>query len=220
MAIKGITQKTSDKLYELTNKKPNKNIELHPQKSNKNDSYKNSRDSLLKKYLEREPYDFNINTDKLYAQYADQYKRQGEAAMRDTVADAATKTGGYTSSYGITAGSQAYQGYLDKLNDILPELEAKAYDRYTEDAERTESKLDILDSYDSKEYDSYRDSVSDYKEDRDYYRSVYEYDNDADLELYKLLTNYVLSVAELENKDYTDNKDRELALMKIYADQK
>ncbi len=217
MAIKGLTQKTSNKLYELLNPDKEKTVKPMLKKPDApNDNYSKAKDKLLSEYLEREPYDFNINTDKLYAQYADQYKRQGEAAMRDTVADAAAKTGGYASSYGITAGSQAYQGYLDKLNDIIPELEAAAYDRYINEGKGTEDKLDMLDSFDSKEYDKYRDGMKDYKDTRDYYRDIYKFETDADLDMYKALTDYILSVAELENKDYHDYKDWEIALAKLY----
>lgn len=214
MAINGITGETANKLYGLLTvkeKKPATGV-IMPKK--KKSEYSEERDKLLKSYLEREPYEFNINTDKLYSQYADMYKKQGEAAMRDTIAQAASKTGGYGSSYGVTAGSQAYQGYLDKLNGITPELEKMAYNRYTDEEQSMREKIDMLDALDSKEYESYRDSIEDYMDSRDYYRKVYEYENDYDYDMYKALTDYVLSLAKLENDSYLREKELKIALAK------
>ncbi len=217
MAINGLTQKTRDTLYALT--KPEKKKEsMQPMLKKpkaQNSEYKEKQDVLLKEYLDREPYDFNINTDKLYAQYADLYKKQGEAAMRDTVANASEKTGGYASSYGITAGSAAYQSYLDRLNEIVPVLEEKAYERYTDKSGKDLDALKLLGSLDDKEYDKYRDDLNDYKDEREYYRDIYRYEDDRDLEMYKALTDYILNIAKLENSDYKNERDLELALAKM-----
>lgn len=218
MAINGLTGSTANKLYELTRVKEKKPLKEAKEPAKKESEYSQSRDKLLKSYLEREPFDFNINTDKLYSQYADMYKKQGEAAMRDTVAESASKTGGYGSSYGVTAGAQAYQSYLDKLNEIVPELEQRAYDRYTDESKKQRENIGILDDLDSKEYDRYRDDIDDYKDSREYYRKVYEYENDYDFDTYKALTDYILSLAKLENDDYNSEKELELALAKLNND--
>ena len=215
MAINGLSYSTAEKLEELkngTNKKPEQKAK---KPAAKNEKYSQSRDALLKSYLEREPYEFNINTDRLYRQYADAYKKQGEAAMRDTVAQASALTGGYGSSYAVTAGAQAYQGYLDKLNSIVPELERDAYDRYTAEGKNIRENIGILDGLDTKEYDSYRDRMEDYKDERDYYRSVYEYESDRDYDTYKALTDYILALAKLENSDYHSDRELELAYDKL-----
>lgn len=218
MAINGLTNKTSEKLYGLMADTPELKSPKEAEKPKKSEGkYTAAYDKLLSEYLEREPYDFNINTDKLYSQYAYQYKKQGEEAMRDTIAQAAEKTGGYGSSYGVTAGSQAYQSYLDKLNQIVPELEEKAYERYKDKDGDMREKLEILDDRDTKEYDRYRDDMEDYKDLREYYRKVYEYENDYDYDMYKALTDYILSVAGLENEDFHKELDYDAALARIYA---
>lgn len=196
---------SSDSKYTDKSKKPNK----------QDNGYLNSRNALMKEYLEREPFEFNINTDKLYSQYADQYKRQGEAAMRDTVASAAANTGGYSSSYGINAGAQAYQSYLDRLNEMIPVLEQNAYDRYRDDEAKLTEAIDTLDGFADKEYTEYRDDMSDYKDERDFYRGVYEYDNDAEFDMYKLMTDYFLAMENLEaDSQELDLKKDELAFEK------
>ncbi len=216
MALKGLTAKTQKKLEELI--EPKKRPEIQPmnkEPQKPSGDYGKKRDKVLDEYLERKPFEFNINTDKLYSQYADQYKRQGEAAMRDTVAEAAAKTGGYASSYAVNAGAQAYGKYLDKLNEIVPTLEAAAYEKYSDELKTKKDSVDILDKLDGKEYDIYRDKVDDYKDERDYYRGIYEYENDAEYDMYKLLTDYILGIAKLENQDYKDERDRELAYAKL-----
>ena len=218
MAIKGLSDTTAAKLYELTQPKDKKKEkELRQPAKALSGKYTKRRDELLESYLEREPYDFNINTDKLYSQYADLYKKQGEAAMRDTISQAADKTGGYGSSYGVTAGAQAYQGYLDRLNAIVPELEHNAYERYRAEGDNALNKLEILDALDTKEYQKRRDEYADYKDLRDYYRKVYEYENDYDYDMYKALTDYVLSIAELENDSRLREGEQKIALAsKLY----
>ena len=217
MALKGLTTKTQKKIDEALGVEKKKYMQhMIPTPQKPKDSYAKKRDELFDRYLETQPFKFDINSDKLYAQYADQYKRQGDAAMRDTVADAAAKTGGYSSSYGINAGAQAYQGYLDKLNDIVPTLEERAYERYKDNMENDKEKLDILDKLDDKEYDRYRDDIADHRDTRDYYREIYEDENDADLDMYKLLTDYILKLASLENQDYHDTEDRKLGYAKLY----
>ena len=155
MAINGLTSTTLGKIEELKKGTPKRTEQKAKKPEAKDEKYSQGRDALLKSYLEREPYEFNINTDKLYRQYADAYKRQGEAAMKDTMASASALTGGYGSSYGVTAGAQAYQNYMDKLNDVLPQLEERAYRRYTDEAEGKRKDIDMLDGLDSKEYDKW-----------------------------------------------------------------
>ena len=86
--------------------------------------------SLLDQYTNRQPFTYDLTGDALYQQYANQYQRLGNQAMQDTLGQAAGLTGGYNSSYAQSAGQQAYQGYLDQLNDIVPELYGQAYSRY------------------------------------------------------------------------------------------
>lgn len=92
--------------------------------------------SLLDQYTNRQPFTCDLTGDALYQQYANQYQRLGNQAMQDTLGQAAGLTGGYNSSYAQSAGQQAYQGYLDKLNDIVPELYGQAYSRYAAEGDR------------------------------------------------------------------------------------
>lgn len=90
---------------------------------------------LLGQIEDRAPFSYDPASDALYQQYRDQYTNLGKLAMEDTEGQAAALTGGYGSTYGETAGFAAYSAYLDKLNNILPELYDRgqaAYDRQTD----------------------------------------------------------------------------------------
>ncbi len=90
---------------------------------------------LMNQYNSRDPFSYDMASDGLYQQYADQYTRLGNQAMQDTLGQAAALTGGYNSSYSQGAGQQAYQGYLDQLNDIVPELYQQARGLYDQEGQ-------------------------------------------------------------------------------------
>ena len=52
-------------------------------------------------------FSYDVNSDALYQQYANQYIQQGKMAMQDTIGQASAMTGGYGNSYAATAGNQA-----------------------------------------------------------------------------------------------------------------
>lgn len=128
--------------------------------------------------ISREPFNYNVNEDKLYSQYKDTYTQLGNTAMKDTMGNAALLTGGYQNSYAVSAGQQAYNDYMQKLSGIIPELEQRAYDRWLSEGDALYDRLNALQSADNTEYSRYRDSVSDSRDARDYARSVYESDRD------------------------------------------
>ncbi len=124
--------------------------------------------STTEKIINRQPYSFDINSDKAFAQYKNMYEQQGRRAMEDTVGNAALLTGGYGNSYGVTAGQQAYNGYMDKLADKGAELENEAYNRWINEGQTLLSQLQMLQTAENSDYNRYRDSVDDYYNNRDF----------------------------------------------------
>lgn len=78
--------------------------------------------ALMDELDERKPFSYDPEADALYQQYREQYQNAGRLAMEDTVGIASGLTGGYGSTYAENAGAAAYGQYLDKLNEVLPEL--------------------------------------------------------------------------------------------------
>ena len=85
--------------------------------------------------MNRGEFSYDVNKDKLYQQYRDLYAQMGRGAMEDTMGQAAALTGGYGSTYSQNAGQQAYNSYLQKLNEVVPELYNAAYNRYNQEGQ-------------------------------------------------------------------------------------
>ena len=128
----------------------------------------------------RGAFSYDLNGDALYQQYKDKYINQGRLAMADTMGQASAMTGGYGSSYAVTAGNQAYQSHLQNLNDIVPQLYQMAYDRYVQEGEDLKTNYSMLsDMYDTR-YGEYMDKVSIYNTTLD--RLATEYNNERNFE--------------------------------------
>lgn len=116
----------------------------------------------LNKILNREKFSYDLNGDALYQQYKDQYTTQGQLAMMDTMGQAAAMTGGYGNSYAQTVGQQTYQGYLQQLNDKVPELYQLALGQYNQEGQDLKDQAALISQMEQKDYDRGRDAISDY----------------------------------------------------------
>ena len=103
-------------------------------------------------YVNRGKFSYDFNADPIYNQYKDQYTRQGNLAMKDTMGQAAALTGGYGNSYAQTAGQQVYNRYMQNLNDIVPQLYESAYSRYNQEGQDMLNRASLLGEADNAEY--------------------------------------------------------------------
>ena len=147
-----------------TVKNSNKKSTVPEYKSRYSDAVK----SNLSSVLEGKKFNYDIGSDKLFSHYKDSYTKAGKTAMEDTVGNASMLTGGYANSYAVTAGQQAYDSYMSKLNDKIPELEQRAYERYRDEEDSAYKKLNTLIGLEDTEYGRYRDSVADYNTNREF----------------------------------------------------
>ena len=113
----------------------------------------------LNKYQNRDPFSYDFNSDALYNQYKDQYIQQGQMAMMDTMGQAAAMTGGYGNSYAQSVGQQTYNQYLSQLNEIMPELYDRAYNRYNQEGQDMLNMYDLYMGREQDNYNKYLDSV-------------------------------------------------------------
>lgn len=111
----------------------------------------------MDKILNREEFNYDLNGDAFYNQYKDKYTRQGQQAMMDTVGQQAALTGGFGNSWAQTAGQQVYQGHLEELNDIVPQLYQLALDKYNAEGEELYNQYALLGDMDDKEFQKYQD---------------------------------------------------------------
>ena len=129
-------------------------------------TYKGTYDAQLEEVynqiVNREKFSYDLNSDALYNQYKDQYATLGKMASMDTMGQAAALTGGYGNSYASTAGNQAYQAYLQQLNDVVPELYGMALDQYNQEGKDLLAQYDMLGDMADTEYGRYQDELANY----------------------------------------------------------
>lgn len=133
-----------------------------------NASYDAQIKDIFGQIMGREQFDYNINEDALYQMYRDNYANLGKMAMKDTMGQAAALTGGYGSTYGQAVGQQQYNGYLQQLNDVVPELYGQAYQRYQDEGDRLYQQYAILGDLAADEYAKYQDEYNRYYTEQDY----------------------------------------------------
>lgn len=134
------------------------------------DAYNNA----MNAYLNRGAFTYDLNADALYQQYKNQYVNLGKMAMMDTMGQAAALTGGYGNSYASTAGNQAYQGYLQGLNDKIPDLYQLALNRYQAEGDQLLNNYNMLSQDRSTEYGEWGDRYNQLVADRGYYADAYD----------------------------------------------
>lgn len=105
-------------------------------------------------------FSYDVNSDALYQQYAEQYARMGKMASADVMGQAAAMTGGYGNSYAASAGNQAYQSYIQQLNDKVPELYQLARDQYNMEKQELYNQYSMLLSEYEREYGLYSDEYN------------------------------------------------------------
>lgn len=150
----------------------------------------------------RKKFSYDMGTDPLYQQYREQYQRLGRLAMQDTMGQAAALTGGYGSTYGEQVGQQAYNAYLQNLNDIVPQLQQQAYQRYQDEGTDLYTQYSLVKGRDDTDYGRYRDTVSDYYSDLSDARSAYNSERSLDQSQWETMLNYWAQKANNENAAY------------------
>lgn len=158
--------------------------------------------SLYDQIRNRKKFSYDMGTDPLYQQYREQYQRLGRLAMQDTMGQAAALTGGYGSTYSEQVGQQAYNAYLQNLNDIVPQLQQQAYQRYQDEGTDLYNQYSLVKGRDDTDYGRYRDTVSDYYSDLSDARSAYNSERSLDQSQWATMLDYWAQKANNENAAY------------------
>ena len=157
---------------------------------------------LYNRIANRKPFSYDIGTDPVYQQYREQYQRQGRLAMQDTMGQAAALTGGYGSTYGEQVGQQAYNAYLQNLNDVVPDLYNAAYNRYRDEGTDLYNQYGLLSDRENQAYSRYRDTVNDYYSELSDARSAYDSAYSRDYNQWSDQLGYWSQKAANENSAY------------------
>lgn len=128
--------------------------------------YQEQMDSLLGEVSNPTPFDYDQATDPVWSAYKKQYRREGQRASANAMAQAAAATGGVPSSYAVTAGQQAGDYYASQLSDALPGLYEQAYNRYLNEYAQKQQALNAVTAAEQADYNKYLNELSQYNTDR------------------------------------------------------
>lgn len=177
-----------------------------------NSKYGAQLDEMMARIQNPEQFKYEFNGDNLFKAYADLYTQKGKQASQDAMGQAAALTGGYGNSYGQMVGQQTYDQYLLSLFDKGMDLRDRAYQAHRD------AQGDLINAYgltadaDSRDYDRYRDTVSDWRADLDYATGRYDTEAGRDYDRYVTDRDYWTGLAQVENADYRTEQDRQEAI--------
>lgn len=137
-------------------------------------TWKDQLNETISQILNRDKFSYDLNGDALYQQYKDQYVQQGKMAMMDTMGQAQAMTGGYGNSYAQSVGQQAYQGYLQQLNEVVPELYGMALDQYNQEGQNMYNQAALMAQMEDQDYGRYQDAMNAWLAERDYLAGRYD----------------------------------------------
>lgn len=172
-------------------------------------NYADQLNSLYDQIINQKPFSYDLNGDMLYQQYKDQYQVLGKQAMMDTMGQAAALTGGYGNSYASTAGNQAYQGYLQQLNSMVPQLYQIALDKYNADRSDLYNRANLTASLDDRDYSRWQDEYNRLVNEREYANSDYNNERNFDYGQFTDARDYQTALDQWNQEmEYQRERDR------------
>lgn len=183
--------------------------------------WQNQIDDYMGRIENRDPFSYDFNSDALYQLYKDNYIQQGQMAMMDTMGQAAAMTGGYGNSYAQTVGQQAYNQQLSQLNNVIPELYQRAFDRYAYEGQQLQDMYNMYMGREEQDYGRYVDNLNAWQAERDYLTG--RYDSERDYDYGKWETGRAQAYDEynvgrdLAWKEYLANMEKEQAAAELMA---
>ena len=131
----------------------------------------------------------DLKNDDLYQMYAQRYTDSARRAMQDTMANAQAQSGGYGSSYAAQVAQQSYDNTMSGLNDKVMDFRDRAYQMYRDDQANEYNKLQAFQGQDNTDYGRYRDTVTDWQNDRNYFLNALNGERSHDLNVYNANTS-------------------------------
>lgn len=131
----------------------------------------------------------DLQNDDIYKMYAQRYSDSARRAMQDTMANAQAQSGGYGSSYAAQVAQQAYDNQMNGLNDKALDFRDRAYQMYRDDQANEYNKLQAFQGQDNTDYGRYRDTVTDWQNDRNYFLNALNGERAHDLNVYNANTS-------------------------------
>jgi len=172
--------------------------------------YSDQLDAILQQIQNPGQFKYDFNGDELFKMYADQYTQRGKQASLNAMGQAAALTGGYGNSYAQQVAQQAYDQNLTELFDRGMDLRDRAYEQWLNEQNNKYNQYNLLQNADESDYNRYRDTVSDWLNERNYATDRYDTERNFDYSTFRDL----MSDWENNRNYYTDiyNNERNIDL--------
>ena len=181
-----------------------------------NSQYQSKMDAVASQIENREPFKYDVNGDALYQQYKDRYIHNGQRAMQDTMGQAAALTGGYGSSYAQNVGQQAYNEYMMGLNDVIPELQQLALDKYDRETARLQNQYALYSDLEDRDYNAWKDKQTEYYTELERLTEDSRYQSEMDYSKYASEYEAYQKAVEAANKTEEDAEEEEAYKLQKY----
>ena len=135
---------------------------------------------VLGQIQNRPGFQYDVNSDALYQQVAQNYLQQGKQAMMDTMGQAASLTGGYGNSYALTAGQQQYNNHLLGLAEMVPQFQQMALQQYQMEGDDLLNQYNLMMQQEESAYGRYQDDLNRYYAELDRLQNAYDNERDYD----------------------------------------
>ena len=179
-----------------------------------NSRYEGAVQSILDGILNKG--NFNLEQDKnynmLYNQARESYMNAGQKAMRDAMGQAQAQTGGYGSTAAQIAGSQAYDSYLQGMNDNNAALAQLAYQMWQDDNADRYNQLNAVQGLDESDYNRWLQGYRNWADERNYFANQYQQGYANDWNEYQFGTNLDYNIWQdnynnwLKDREYLANQ--------------
>ncbi|MGN1126761.1 MAG: hypothetical protein ACI4RI_04910 [Ruminococcus sp.] len=174
--------------------------------------------NALNALTNREAFKYDLSNDQLYQQAKDQYQQMGKTAMADTVGQASAMTGGYGNSYATTAGSQAYQSYLQQLNNNIADYYNLALGAYNSETDRLQGNFNAFATDRGQQASEWAQNWGVYNERFNNLSNAWANSRDYDLNSYNTQATQLGNVNAQNYNAYNDSESRDVDLWKTSND--
>ena len=174
--------------------------------------------NALNALTNREAFKYDLSNDQLYQQAKDQYQQMGKTAMADTIGQASAMTGGYGNSYATTAGSQAYQSYLQQLNNNIADYYNLALGAYNSETDRLQGNFNAFATDRGQQASEWAQNWGVYNERFNNLANAWANSRDYDLNAYNTQASQLGNVNAQNYNAYNDSENRDVDIWKISND--
>ncbi len=168
--------------------------------------------------LQGKKFNYDLNGDAFFQSMKDTQQQLSKQAAMDTMGMAAGLTGGYGNSAAQAVANQTYQQGLLGLNDRAMDAYNLALQRFQIEKQGLKDQFGMIGQLEGQDYDRYRDTVGDFERERDYLTGRTDTEYERGYNAFRDDQNYWLQRAEIENRAYNSEAERQEAIRQFDQD--